>query len=328
MRSRWLAWLLSPIGLLLLSAARLLIISDYSTTTAVTIASSGGYVNTLLGSVIPLLPIFMPYIALILLLARQYVLSILSFVFVIFISPTELKVPVTRRSIRFDLSHISILLHHYWVPTLAVGIVIAIAVRRHHRSSAEAIGVLIAIVVVVLLFTLPLVSGLHFPTSIRAAHKDEYAMLHWLRRYWIDSVLIALVAIILFEFYRRGVAEKISTLTALVLCVALIPYVINVYPLPSHSYYYFTVLHQPWLPAEHIKLSTGKSYNAYVLASDDNWFTVLTASGRSIVYIPTDKIVSRAVCAVPPTDRRAHYAPLVTSLYSRPAQIPPCRNRR
>ena len=96
MRRRWLTLLLSPLGLVLISAGRLLIVSDYDATTAMTIASSGGYVNTLLGSIIPLVPIFIPYVALLLLLFRQFMLSALTFVFTAFIAPTSLTLPISR----------------------------------------------------------------------------------------------------------------------------------------------------------------------------------------------------------------------------------------
>jgi hypothetical protein len=55
--SRWLrALLLSPVVLLFISATRLILVSNYDTTTATTIATSGGFVATLLGTVVPLLP--------------------------------------------------------------------------------------------------------------------------------------------------------------------------------------------------------------------------------------------------------------------------------
>ena len=66
------ALILSPIGVVLISATRLIVVSDYKTTTAVAIASSGGYVNTLVGSIIPLIPVFAPYVALTLLLFKRF----------------------------------------------------------------------------------------------------------------------------------------------------------------------------------------------------------------------------------------------------------------
>ena len=62
-----LALILSPVGLILLAATRVLIVSDYNPTTALAVGSSSGYVNTLFGSVLPLVPVLMPYIALVLL---------------------------------------------------------------------------------------------------------------------------------------------------------------------------------------------------------------------------------------------------------------------
>jgi hypothetical protein len=79
--------LVTPVGLALLSAVRLLIISNYNVTTAVTVAESGGYVNTFLGSLIPLVPVFMPYLALVFLAFRRFVLCALTVVATALISP-------------------------------------------------------------------------------------------------------------------------------------------------------------------------------------------------------------------------------------------------
>jgi hypothetical protein len=86
-RSATIALLLSPAGLLIIAAARLLIISDYNTATASAIVSSSGYVNTLLGTIIPLIPLVMPYLALILLFFNRVIPGILALVATAFISP-------------------------------------------------------------------------------------------------------------------------------------------------------------------------------------------------------------------------------------------------
>lgn len=86
---RTVALVLSPIGLLIISATRLLIISDYNTTTAISIASSGGYVNTLLGTSISLVPLLLPYLAVFLFLIKRFVLSLIAFGAAILISPTR-----------------------------------------------------------------------------------------------------------------------------------------------------------------------------------------------------------------------------------------------
>ena len=86
-RSATIALLLSPVGILIISVIRLLIIADYNTTTALAIASSGGYVNTLFGTVIPLVPIFLPYVALGLLFSNRVILSIVALLAVALVSP-------------------------------------------------------------------------------------------------------------------------------------------------------------------------------------------------------------------------------------------------
>ena len=101
-KKRSIALILSPIGLLLISAGRLIIVSNYNTTTAVTIAASGGYVSTLLGSVIPLVAIFAPYMALILLLLKRFLLSVMLFVFAAFITPSPLSLHDAARIASVD----------------------------------------------------------------------------------------------------------------------------------------------------------------------------------------------------------------------------------
>lgn len=79
--------LVTPVGLALIAAVRLLIISNYNVTTAVTVAESGGYVNTFLGSLIPLVPAFLPYLALVFLAFRRFILCALTIVATALISP-------------------------------------------------------------------------------------------------------------------------------------------------------------------------------------------------------------------------------------------------
>jgi hypothetical protein len=67
---------LSPLVVLLASGTRLIIISNYDTTTATTLAASGGLGETILGTVVPLLPPFLPAALVILAIFRQWVLLI------------------------------------------------------------------------------------------------------------------------------------------------------------------------------------------------------------------------------------------------------------
>src|SRR5215470_11327627 len=90
-RSATIALLLSPAGILIVSVIRLLIIANYNTTTALAIASSGGYVNTLFGTVVPLIPIILPYVALVLLFSDRVILALLALLAVAFASPTAVS---------------------------------------------------------------------------------------------------------------------------------------------------------------------------------------------------------------------------------------------
>jgi hypothetical protein len=87
-RSGTITLLISPIGILIIAATRLLIVSNYNTVTASAILTSSGYVNTLLGSVLPVVQIYMPYVALALLFFGRFVPSMLAFLAAALISPT------------------------------------------------------------------------------------------------------------------------------------------------------------------------------------------------------------------------------------------------
>lgn len=89
-RSTLLVLVLSPVGLLLIAIVRLLIVSNYDPTTANAIVSSGGYVNTLLSTVVPLIPVFLPYIALVLLFFRRTVAGALALTASALVSPTAM----------------------------------------------------------------------------------------------------------------------------------------------------------------------------------------------------------------------------------------------
>jgi hypothetical protein len=108
-RSATIALILSPIGLLFISVSRLLIVSDYNLSTASAIVSSGGYVNTLLGTVIPLVPILIPYLALILLFFSRVTAAILAFLAMVVVSPIALSKSSALRRAEKDW-HLAI--HH------------------------------------------------------------------------------------------------------------------------------------------------------------------------------------------------------------------------
>lgn len=110
---------------MIISATRLLIISDYNATTATTIASSGGYINTLLGTAIPLIPILLPYVALLLLAFRHPILSSLCFLASAVISPSPFP---ARNGIKHGETEWHLIVSwvdsHLWIWFLVAGMLI------------------------------------------------------------------------------------------------------------------------------------------------------------------------------------------------------------
>jgi hypothetical protein len=328
-RSRWMALLLSPIGLLLLSAIRLLVVSDYNTTTATTIAESGGYINTLLGSVIPLIPAFIPYIALILLIIEQFILSVIAFILALFIAPTPLTLPVTEHLAKVDehrLLAIGAAPQNRFI-TGAIVLIFVILAWSYHRSFVEAMSTVVVAFVAVALLAAPFVVHLSIPDTLHSAFRDEHELVSWVRANPGWTVLIALAVLLIMTSYRPTFNGGLFGLVAIAAAVSIFPYLYNIYPLPRHASYYETVLHQPWLEAQKITLTSGHVYHGYVLSTADYWFTVLLSSRRTIVYVRDANVRSRTVCEPRHSIGRTEYHPLIPIFYTPPPHIPSCARR-
>ena len=249
-RSNTIALIASPVGLLLLSATRLLIISNYNPATASTVVSSGGYVDTLLGTIIPLIPIFMPYLTLMLLFFSRVIPSVLAFLVTALISPAT-----TGRAGAWNL------VKRDW--NLIIG-----------WSSAHLfIVVILAIPAIsLLLITLPLGFSAFFKT--------------------------------------------VGTIASL----ALVPYIVQLYPLPHNNNFYAEQLRQPWLPAETITLASHRYITGYTLSSDSDWLVVLLAGNRQIVYYLSAEVARRQVCQI---GKAGPVRPLVT-LVPAATHVPLC----
>lgn len=81
------ALLLSPFVVFLILSSRLIIISNYDTPTAMTIAETSGVTNTLLGTTLPLLSHFLPLLCVILIVFRRFILTLFSVLITIAVSP-------------------------------------------------------------------------------------------------------------------------------------------------------------------------------------------------------------------------------------------------
>jgi hypothetical protein len=330
--------------LLLISAGRLIIVSNYNTTTAVTIANSGGYVNTLLSSVIPLVAIFAPYMALILLLLKRFFLSIMLFVFAAFITPSPLSLRDAARIASLDWHHMGQIVGHFLSDvsrssaSSSLGPVIALAVLlfslavigplwSHHRELIEVAGMIVIVIVAAALLLPTSSMHLSIPVSIRIANEAdnqrEHQFVTLTTAYWPIAIATGLSIIFLTRHYSTF-PKLLSATVAIVATFALFPYVSAFYPIPQqHGDYYSEVLHELWLPAEKIVLAKGQIYYGYILSGDTVWDTVLLTN-RKILYLHDQDIVQRSVCQPISTPQPAPYPPLIPLLYTKPAPTPPC----
>ena len=228
-RSATIALLLSPVGLLLISVSRLLIISDYNPVTASAIASSGGYVDTVLGTVIPLVPIFLPYLALLLLFFGRVILGALTFLIVALISPITKSGLGVSSLAKSDWRWIV----HTHAPLLPIMILLA----------------------------------------------------------------IPFFCLLLIELTGRGLGVFFKTV-ATVACIALVPFVSQLYPFPLNNVFYTRLIRQPWLPSETITLRSGWKFTGYVLSDNGSWLVVLKEANRTIHYYRANRVAKREDCQI------------------------------
>lgn len=162
-RSATLALILSPVGILVIAAARLLIIAGYSPATASAIVTSDGYLNALLGSVLPVIPLVLPYLALLLLFFRRFVPGALALLTAGLISPSRLSGQQALMAASADLHRVaSWCSHHTWIaPVALVAAVFLVATLGQGLSSfGRTAGTMVALALTVYVATLfPLQNG-------------------------------------------------------------------------------------------------------------------------------------------------------------------------
>jgi len=248
-RSTTLALILSPVGVLVVAAARLLLIAGYSTVTASAIVTSDGYVNTLLGSVIPVIQIMLPYLALLLLFFRRFLPGALALITAGLISPSRLDGRQTLGIVSRDLHRIA-----FW-----------------------------------------------FMSDL------------WI----IPITLVAAVLLLLVLFLEvNAFARTVGTLLAL----ALVVYVVGLYPLQTSRNYYESLLTLPWIPAQEITLTSGKTVVGFVLSDSSVSMEILLSGNRSVVYYPNQLIKHQNICDLDPAVERG---PLIRLIPAK-ATTPPC----
>jgi hypothetical protein len=177
---RSVALILSPVGLLLISVTRLLIVADYNTTTAVAIASSGGYVNTLLGTVIPLVPVILPYLAIALLIFRRFILSALTIGATLLVSPTRLGPITALNSLKDNWRHVAALISANLVLSIFI-IFILLAINLSAFARAYGRGRMLSITLALLAtaFLLPYAWSV-YPIPHMSSYYEEFMSQPWL----------------------------------------------------------------------------------------------------------------------------------------------------
>jgi hypothetical protein len=165
----------------------LLIVSNYNPATALAIASSGGYASTLLGTVIPLIPIIMPYLVLVFLFFNRVILAILASVATVFVSPVSVGRPAARETVDTDWRFI---IH---APLLVIIIMIVLALIVAALLGVELLGLGFSIFMrtlatIACIALIPLVSQLY---SVSLA-PDYYTEL--IRQPWLPAETITLVS--------------------------------------------------------------------------------------------------------------------------------------
>lgn len=335
---RSIALILSPVGLLLISAGRLIIVANFNTTTAVTIASSGGFVNTLLGSVIPLVPVFMPYLALLLLLFRRFLLSIMTFIFAAFISPTSITLAEGFSLAKTEWNRIAAVVVNNRPVAIVIVLVILVVLWVYNRSFIEGLSTVVVMVAgLILLIVIP---NVHLSLPLRLASSNDHRLVvqassrvSWANGHsWLEILVVLFILAVIFIFLQApsmftGLLRSSWLLTGVVAVIATIaffPYVHNIYPVPQNHIYYAEVTHDMWLPAERIELSTHLAYYGYVLSSDSDWLTVLLANSRVIAYLSADEVVRRSVCQPMMSTQPKQSPPLIPWLYHPPRSLPTC----
>lgn len=335
-----LALALSPAGVLLLAAARLIIVANFNTTTAITIASSGGFVNTLLGTIIPLVPAFIPYLALLLLLFRRFLLSIMTFVFAAFISPTSLTFGEGFRIAEAYWSRTSGIVLAHLGAAIPILLAIFVALWVYNRSFIEGLSTVIVIfAAITLLIALP---NVHFPMSLQLASSGEHRALIsltaetvTLSRNWILDLIVLSLVLVLIRYLAPttliGGFDRfgwlLTSVAAVAATIAFFPYVHFIYPAPQNREYYAEITHEMWLPAERIELDSRRVYFGYILSSNTYWLTVLLANSRIIAYLPAREVAGQAVCQPKISAQPKQYPPLISWLYHPPTSLHACNGR-
>jgi hypothetical protein len=344
------ALILSPIVILFASAARLLIISNYDTTTATTIASSAGVVGTLLGTVVPLLPPFLPAIIVFFIIFRRWGLALLTALFTALVSPMYITSAKEGLRTAADSGR------ETWGEIIGVlpgleGVV---------HTVGNILGFIVNLLGYILAWFTKFLRGPGAELDNRGPWPALYEWSDDLLSVWngwtwaIRVAVLCTLATLLWALYgppwnyfpRSSENQEVSGLlgTAVQLlgtlvrllgigiysvCVAaacgfFVLYVQNAYNVSFDKKGISEVVRRPWLPAEEIKLSSGDTLVGYTLSSSVGWHVLLIEPTRTIKYLRATEVAERKVCHMAkPTEPIP--PPLIELEGIIPSGVPLCR---
>jgi hypothetical protein len=302
------ALLASPVVLLLMTATRLVIISNYDTTTAISIASNSGAVNTLLGTAIPLLPPLLPPLFLALVLLRKGVAAVLSGLAMLLVSPAYTDVSSGASEVRARATAFV-----DWVSTW----------KQWFETHVESFRTT----------TSTLHAGIALYQRIAATFDLATVLSDWR----VQSVVYVFLAVVLARrrakqwrglqlgvpLLRHRAYYAILPVTMGLLCFATLAAVDEIYYVPRDPKMALVSLRQPWLPAEIFTEESGKSYVGYALSTKDDWDVILDEPSRTIRLVHAGDMKTRMICQVSGTPV-AERLPAIALLKNVPDQIGRC----
>ena len=151
--------------------------------------------------------------------------------------------------------------------------------------------------------------------------RDWNLIIGWSSAHLFIVVILAIPAIsLLLITLPLGFSAFFKTVGTIA-SLALVPYIVQLYPLPHNNNFYAEQLRQPWLPAETITLASHRYITGYTLSSDSDWLVVLLAGNRQIVYYLSAEVARRQVCQI---GKAGPVRPLVT-LVPAATHVPLCR---
>jgi hypothetical protein len=281
--------ILSPGVLVFVAGVRLLIIANYDPTTASSIASSSGIVGTLLGTLIPVIPILLPLLGLTLFVFRKPLLLVFALLGTALVSPTYSSLKnATLKSV-----------HQFWAFFHTFGV---------HNSRIKSYDLHMIWLADRSAIVFGAIATAFFTADrfrrilngFKADSSDSEADAFGLGVVYLVFLLIGG----LFLTMIFGTAYFFTT---------------TIYHIPDNVATISSAASKPWLPSEVVTLKSGKTSVGYALASDDAWFVFLEEGDRTIDYFPAADVKSRVLCRLPGEQRPIR--PPLFKLISAPAPM-------